>query len=120
MSSNKIIEQQLAEVRDANLNYFDPSTNTYHIPKKRTLQIKEGKCYKVFIKPSYKLNTTVIENWNAGSVPNYSYYKVEITKVMGTKVKIDGVAFDPLQGTDYSDFWSGWIDTADLEIVTEI
>lgn len=60
--TNKIIEEQLKKINDADLSNFNKEENTYYIPKKQTIKIEENNCYILKLKDSTFKNTIVLDN----------------------------------------------------------
>ena len=111
-----IIKEQLDKCQFADLNNYDPCTNTFYIRKycKPTYEINH--CYLV------RLPLTIVDtpdsvlavNWNNGSCPKAQYLKIYISKVMGTMIYVDSVGFDFDAKQDLNLMWSGWLDTQTL------
>ena len=59
---NKIIENQLKKVENADLSHFNIEDNSYFIPKKVDIKIEENKCYLIHIKNTIKTNTVLAIN----------------------------------------------------------
>lgn len=116
---NKLIKQQLEKTQLVDLSHFDPNTNTYHIPQRKTMKLEEDDYYILKLKPEFLNDTVIRDNWNRGFTPPFLQYKVEIEKVMGRMVKISGVATDD-QGNDLDSFWTGWISTDYIEFGIKI
>ena len=101
---NKIIEEQLKKIENADLSNFDKKTNTYHIAKRTDIKLEEDNCYILKLKQSAFNNSVVKDNWNNGKEPKAEYYKADITKKMSGMIKILGVSFDPITNTDTNSF----------------
>lgn len=117
---NKLILEQLQKVEKADLSNFNPETNTYIISKRKDIKLEEDVCYLIHLKNSFFKNDTVIYNWNAGSLPTCSYLKVDVSKIMGKMIKVVSVGYDMNTKTDLSCFWSGWINTEDIDVLKQI
>ena len=50
---NSLIEKELKKVEQADLSNFDRNTNTYHIPRKVDIKIKEDACYLIYLEDSF-------------------------------------------------------------------
>lgn len=111
-----IVKEQLDKCQFADLNNYDPSTNTFYIRKycKPTYEINH--CYLV------RLPLNIVEapdsvlavNWNNGNYPKAQYLKIYISKAMGTMIYVDSVGFDFDTKQDLNLMWSGWLDTQTL------
>lgn len=111
-----IIKEQLDKCQFADLNNYDPSTNTFYIRKycKPTYEINH--CYLVRL-PLNIVNTAdsvLAVNWNNGSCPKTQYLKIYISKAMGTMIYVDSVGFDFDTKQDLNLMWSGWLDSSQL------
>lgn len=111
-----IIKEQLEKCQFANLNNFDPTTNTFIIPKYSQPTYDINKCYLV------KLPLNIVDtpdsvlavNWNNGSCPKTQYIKIYISKALGTMIYVDSVGFDFDTKQDLTLMWSGWLDSSQL------
>src|SRR5574344_813654 len=101
---SKLIQEQLSKVEWADLSNFDSTTLTYHIAKRKTIKLEEDKCYLIHLKPTCFTNETVKINWNKGFMPTYEYLKVDISKIMGKMIKVNGVGIDFNTQTDLNYF----------------
>lgn len=118
-----LIRQQLDKVSVADLSNFDEKNNTYIIPKFKQLKVGEGDCYIIRLDASLlnpNENTLLVSNWNKGTTPIHSHYKVEITKVMGKMIKVNGLGYDYVTGTDLNDVWTGWLPLQQVEFLTKL
>ncbi len=59
-------------------------------------------------------------NWNAGRVPNHSYYRCEVQQVMGKMIQVTGVSFSPEDELVKAEPWYGWLPLDGVEIIKEI
>ena len=78
------IKKQLQKCDFADLNNYDPQTQTFHIAKYSKPVYEINCCYLVKI-ADYFLNniTTVIAtNWNNNTAPKFSYLKIYISKII--------------------------------------
>lgn len=120
---DEFIKQQLKSLKVATVPEFDDSTTYLLIKKLSNIVIKENECYLIKLKdcllnPSY--NPSLTNNWNGGSVPKYTHYKVDISKIMARMIKVNGIAFDYPSQTDINEMWSGWLPLSDIEILEKI
>lgn len=99
---NKIIQQQLKQVRLADLSNYDPELNTYHIPQCKALTLGVDQCYDITLSPEIYKDEVLRDNWNHGDIPAFLTGKVEVERVVGKMAQISGVG-------DGNQFWSGWI-----------
>lgn len=57
-----LIKKQLEKVQIADLSNFDPKTNTYIIPQKKSIKIENNKAYLIYLNDSFFYNTTLKDN----------------------------------------------------------
>ena len=112
----EIIKEQLKQVQVADLNNFDTTTNTYHIPKYIKPNYDIGSCYIIKVSKQLLNNATSVwaTNWNNGSFPKNEYLKIYVSKVLGKMLFVDSVAFDINTEQDLFDVWTGWVPTTEI------
>lgn len=123
---NHFIEEQLNKCQVAAIPQHDAATLRLVIPK--TIQIptgglKEGECYILRLDPvltNPPPSSTLAVNWNGGSVPKSSYYKCEVTKVMGKMIKINGIEYYPETNQDSNTNWEGWLPIANVKVIQKL
>lgn len=120
MSANKIIEEQLKKVEYADLSNFDAEKNTYIIPKRVDIKVEVDKCYLIQILPELFNDSALKVNWNNGSVPQYSYMKIDVSKILGKTLKVVGTGFDITTQKDISDFWSGYLPLKYIKVIKKL
>jgi hypothetical protein len=111
-----IIKEQLDKCQFADLNNYDPGTNTFYIRKYCKPTYETNHCYLVRL-PLNIVDTpdsVLAVNWNNGSCPKTQYLKIYISKAMGTMIYVDSVGFDFDTKQDLNLMWSGWLDTQTL------
>ena len=101
---NKIIEEQLKKIENADLSNFNAAENTYYIPKKHEIRIEENCCYIIKLKPTAFEQSVVTTNWNNGNVPKAEFYKADISRKMSGMIKIMGMAYDNAHDQDLNSF----------------
>lgn len=120
---NKIVEDQLAKVRVAELPYYDETTLHMIIPKKSRLELEQGKCYLIQLE-DYLVNPfegfTLHDNWNKGIPPKHHFLKAEISQIMGKMIKVNSVGYDPVNKIDTIDLWEGWLPRKGLKILQSL
>lgn len=120
---NKIIVDQLQKVSVADLSNFDPNTNTYFIKRKTDIRIEVDSCYLIKLNASLLhpiQNDVLTTNWNAGSVPQYEYYTVDVCKSVGKMIKVVGLAFDYENQKDLNSTWTGWLPLSEIKILEKL
>lgn len=117
---SEIIKKELQKVEKADLTNFNQETNTYFIPKRKDIKLEEDNCYLVHLKDSLFTNETLKINWNNGSLPTEKYLKVDISKIMAKMIRVVGVGYDFENKKDISYFWSGWLNTEDIDVIEKI
>ena len=117
-----IIKEQLDKCQFANLNNYDPATNTFIIPKYSQPTYDANKCYLVRLPLEVVNNpdSVLAANWNNGSFPTAQYLKIYISKTLGNMIYVDSIGFDFETKQDLPHMWSGWLSTADLTQVAAL
>jgi hypothetical protein len=111
-----LIKDQLEKCQFADLNNYDPNTNTFLIRKYSQPTYEVQHCYLVRL-PNNIINnkdSVLAVNWNNGSTPTTQYLKIYISKAMGTMIYVDSVGFDFDTKQDLNLMWSGWLDSSQL------
>lgn len=116
---SKVIEEQLKKVTEADLSNFDATTNTYHIPQRKSIKIEEDNCYIIALKPQAFTNP-INTNWNSNKAPIERYMKVEVSKIMPNMIKVVGVGYDIYNKTILNSFWSGWLQIDNIDILSKV
>lgn len=118
---NKHIKNQLLKVKSCKIN-LDGNETTIVIPKTTEIihnALNKGdvcliKLNKKLLQPS--INSTLETNWNAGRIPKYEYYKVELLDIINNMYKFTGIAVD--NNTElFNESWFGWFPEEFFEIV---
>lgn len=118
---NKLIRDQLNKCSEADLSNFDPTTNTYLIPKKVSLKISIGDSYLIELsKDALDINSVTNVNWNQCKSPTDKYYKVMVEDIKAKMIKVDGLAFDYENDKDLNRFWTGWLRVDSINILKKI
>ena len=111
-----LIREQLEKCQFANLNNYDPETDTFIIKKYSKPVYELNHCYLI------KIPTTIINNpdsilasnWNNGTYPSTAFLKIYISKVLGNMIYVDSIGFDFETKQDLSLMWSGWLDCSQI------
>ena len=117
-----IIKEQLEKCQFADLNNFDPNTNTFYIKKYSKPTYELNHCYLVKL-PLNIVNITdsvLATNWNNGSCPKTQYLKIYISKALGTMIYVDSIGFDFENKQDLNIMWSGWLDSLQLTQISAL
>ena len=111
-----IIKEQLEKCQFADLNNFDPTTNTFYIKKysKPTYEINHCYLVKLPLNIVNAADSVLAVNWNNGTYPKTQYLKIYISKVLGTMIYVDSIGFDFDTKQDLNMMWSGWLDSSQL------
>lgn len=117
---NKIIKQQLQKVTVANLGVYDDKTTVINIPQCKQDKFEVNHCYTIkldstLLNPMY--NPVLVSNWNQGSYPRCDCLRVNVIKVVGRMINVNGVGFDFNSHQVLNYVWSGWLPT---ELVKQI
>ena len=111
------IKKQLQKCAWANLNNYDPNTNTYHIPKYSKPTYKVGVTYiiKLPLDVVNNKDSVLATNWNHGQAPKHQYLKAYVSKMLSAYIYVDALGFDINNNQDINDIFSGWLDATTLE-----
>lgn len=111
-----LIREQLDKCQFADLNNYDPRTNTFHIRKYCQPTYELNHCYLVRLPQTVvnQADSVLAVNWNQGTYPRAQYLKIYISKTMGPMIYVDSVGFDFETKQDLSLMWSGWLDSSQL------
>jgi hypothetical protein len=117
-----LIKEQLEKCQFANLNNYDPATNTFIIKRYSQPTYDINKCYLV------RLPTTIIDNndsvlavnWNNGTAPKTQYLKIYVSKTLGNMIYVDSAGFDVETKQDLNTMWSGWLNTSELTQIASL
>lgn len=91
---SKLVEEQLKKVTKANLDNFDPATNTYLIPQLKQIKLEKNSTYLFKLKDQLFYNDVLKFNWNNGNMPNRYYLIAEIQIIMSNMIKVNSVGYD--------------------------
>jgi hypothetical protein len=117
-----IIKEQLEKCQFADLNNFDPNTNTFYIKKYSKPTYEVNHCYLVKL-PLNIINTVdsvLAVNWNNGTCPKTQYLKIYISKALGTMIYVDSIGFDFDTKQDLNLMWSGWLNSQELTQISAL
>lgn len=117
-----IIKEQLEKCQFADLNNFDPNTNTFYIKKYSKPTYELNRCYLVKLPVSIVNvpDSVLAVNWNNGSCPKAQYLKIYISKVLGNMIYVDSIGFDFETRQDINAMWSGWLDINSLTQISSL
>ena len=117
---HKLIEKQLSEVKVANISGLDYSTGKCFIPRFKQVKVEEDACYLIKLDDSLLIpntNDTYHINWNKGVVPISKYMIIDVSKVMGKNIKVNGVGYDYDTKQMTAKTWGGWLPLEKIEIL---
>ena len=111
-----IIKEQLEKCQFANLNNYDPNTNTFMIKKYSQPTYELNHCYLIRLPNGIVNNSDSVlaVNWNNGTFPRSQYLKIYISKTLGNMIYVDSIGFDFETKQDLNLMWSGWLNTSEL------
>ncbi len=115
-----LIKKQLEKVQIADLSNFDPETNTYIIPQKKSIKIENNKAYLIYLNDSFFYNSTLKDNWNKGFMPKDRYLKCEINNVVAKMIQVTAIGYDMLNKKDTYNFWNGWVSLDDIQVLQKL
>ena len=118
----ELIRQQLQNCSYADLNHFDPATNTFIIPRYQKPHFALGNMYLVQLSGVLVNNTSsvIAANYNNGTAPSFSYLKIFVSKTLGKMIYVDSIGFDPATKQDVNVMWSGWLPTEELTLISQV
>lgn len=121
---NSFIKEQLKKCKVAELPNLEQAKEVLFIPKKEPEKEPELNHYYIIELEDYVINEpegfTLSANWNKGTKPTCSYYKVQVVQLLGKMVKVSGISYDVINSTDLSDVWTGWLPRASFHIKKEL
>lgn len=120
---NELIKKQLYKLQVAPVPNFNDDTTEIIFEKFVKIELQENNYYLIELNDNLlnpNLNSTLVVNWNGGKVPKHKYYKVDVVKIMGQMVKVNGLAFDKESNTDLDDSWFGWFTLKDVKVLKKI
>lgn len=120
---NKLIKNELNKVSVADLSNFNKDRNEFIIPRIKKVRLEENSYYIIKLDSSLLSRddmSTLSSNWNQGSIPPHKYLKVDVSKIMGKMVKVNGIAYDYENQRDLNAMWSGWLPTAQVEVLLKL
>ena len=96
---NRLIKKQLMNLKSVNIDFNDNTTKII-IPKTAEIipeALIKGNVYLIELNDLAlhpASNSTLASNWNAGKVPTYRCYKVELIDIMNDMYKFNGIAYE--------------------------
>lgn len=120
---NKIIIEQLKKCTVARIPPFDENTTHMEIPQvtaKGDTSCIPGHYYIIELDDYLLKSCTIHINWNKNIIPLSKHYKCECIQIMGSMVKINGIAFNIELETDLDSTWEGWLPLNNIKILKEI
>ena len=121
---NSFIKEQLKKCKVAEVPNLEQAKEVLFIPKKEPEKEPELNHYYIIELEDYVINEpegfTLSANWNKGTKPTCSYYKVQVVQLLGKMVKVSGISYDVINSTDLSDVWTGWLPRASFHIKKEL
>ena len=123
---NWVIKRELEKIR-APLPEYNDDTTLIEIQKEgniKTFQFEEGSSYVIKL-ADYILNEppnfTLSSNWNKGVIPRSKYLIVEVTKLMGKMLQVNGSGYDIDDGVLKSDTYMGlWLPCGGVEMIDKL
>jgi hypothetical protein len=117
-----LIKEQLEKCQFADLNNYNPNTNTFHIRKYCQPTYELSKCYLVKLPGTIVNNkdSVLAVNWNNSDAPKTQYLKIYISKVLGTMIYVDSIGFDFETRQDINSMWSGWLNSQELTQISAL
>lgn len=121
---NDIVKEQLSKCKIAQVPSFDDNTTLIVVHKREPEKEPELNHYYIIELEDYIINEpagfTLSANWNKGVKPSCSYYKAEVIQIMGKMIKVRGIGYNPVEDSDYSEPWTGWLPRSGFHIKKEL
>ena len=120
---NKLIKAQLQKVSVANIGEFDDNSKEIFIPKYTQDRYEVGKYYLIMLDDTLLNNYNnpiLVSNWNNNTYPKSKYMKVEVIKMMGKMICVNGIGYDINTKSNLCYTWSGWLPTASIKQVDKL
>ena len=117
-----IIKEQLDKCQFADLNNYDPGTNTFYIRKYSKPTYEINHCYLVRLPLNIvdAPDSVLAVNWNNGSCPKTQYLKIYVSRVLGNMIQVDSISYNFETRQDLNLMWSGWLDINTLAQITAL
>lgn len=120
---NQIIKQQLLNCKVADISGLDTKTGKCIIPRFKQVKLEEDSCYLVKLADKLlipNVDDTYHINWNRGIVPTSKYLLIDVSRVVGKNVKVNGVGYDIDSDSPTTYVWDGWLPLEQIEIIKEM
>ena len=117
---NKLIKEQLDKTNFADLSNYDENTCTYFIKKRVDIKLVQDHCYLIELKATLFDNQALVVNWNQNNMPKVNALKIEVCRLMGDMVKVNGIGWDSISNKDLNYYWTGWLTIKDIKVIQEI
>ena len=118
---NKLVQQQLDKVKEADLSNYDPEKGVFIIKKKEAIRFLENQCYIIQVdKELINNNKTLLANWNRGFLLSAEYYLIDIHQVLGNMLKVSGIVYNIETKQTLNTMWEGWLPTENIKIIERI
>lgn len=117
---NQIIRKQLEQCKVADLSNYNKETRTFFIPKYNQTRVLEGKSYIIKLDPTLlqpNPGDTFHINWNKGILPLSNSMLIEVSKVNGKVIYVDGIGYDLESDKVTSGVWAGWLPIEKITVV---
>lgn len=120
---NKLIKEQLAKLSVADISKYDADKKEFNIPRITKIKLEENSYYIIKLDDTL-LNpndaATLSANWNQGTIPPCKYLKVDVSKILGKMIKVNGIGYDHGNNKDLDAMWSGWLPIAQIEVISKL
>lgn len=120
---NKLIKDELKKVQVASIPEYNNDTEEIFIPKFKQTKVEENSYYLIKLDDAIMSpvgGSTLAANWNRGTIPQYKYMKVDVSKVVGKMIQVTGIGYDHEHDTDLNGMWSGWLPLTSIEIIKKL
>lgn len=94
-----------------------------NIPKRNDIRLQENVGYIIQLSDhllGLPKDDPLVINWNSGILPTTKYYKVNIEKLMGDRVRVTGIGFDIDTETNLNNTFFGWIPLSEMEVIKKL
>lgn len=117
---NKLIKEQLRNVKTANLGEWDDNTSHFLIPKYIPVSLLVNHRYVLRLSES-AFSQELNHQWNNGDKPRSKNYNCTVERVTGRMAFISGYpCFADGEIYPASEKWSGWIPEYGMLVLSEL
>ena len=120
---NPLIRQQFQKVVRLKVPPITESTTDVVFLKNdviEPIEFQVDKYFVVSLDTALLYDTVTATRWNRGGFPPSEFMLVIVLNIVGKMVQVEGVAYDPLTGTNTKTPWVGWLPINQVKIEMEL